>query len=96
MPLPDNRLDDARPAPNPPAVAWRLLGFLGPVAVLTVAALAVALRALPLAGGARLIFGIAIAINVGLLALSSWSTVLGAAARIRHRAGRKWNRSTIH
>jgi hypothetical protein len=96
MPLPDDRLDNAPDAPPPSAIAWRLLCFLGPVAVLTSVALAVALRVMPLAGGARLIFAVAIAINVGLLALSSWSTILGAAVLIQHRAGRKLNRSTIH
>jgi hypothetical protein len=55
----------------------------GPVALCTLAALFLALRALPLAGGARLIFAAAVALNVGLLALSSWSSVLGAAAGIR-------------
>jgi hypothetical protein len=96
MPRPAPHLDNAPLAAPPPAAAWRLLGFLGPVAVLTLAALVVALRAMPLTGGARLIFATAIAINVALLALSSWSAVLGAAAKVRRRAGHRWNRSTIH
>ncbi len=62
--------------------------FLGPVAFLTLAALALSLRAMPLAGPARLLYAVAVAINVGLLALSSWSAVLGALVTLWQRAGR--------
>ena len=78
---PDHLLPQAAPlsqrqrTPEP----WlRHLCFLGPVVFLTLAALALALRAMPLAGGARVIYAVAVALNVGLLALSSWSAVLGA------------------
>ena len=65
----------------------RHLCFLGPVAFFTLAALALALRALPLAGPARVVYAAAVAINVGLLALSSWSTILGAAVAFWQRMG---------
>ena len=74
------------PTPEP----WlRHLCFLGPVAFLTLAALALALRAMPLTGGARLVYGAAVALNVGLLALSSWSVVLGALVALWQRAGHR-------
>ncbi len=75
-----------QPTPEP----WlRHLCFLGPVAFLTLAALALALRAMPLTGGARLLYAGAVAVNVGLLALSSWSAVLGALVALWQRAGRR-------
>ena len=71
------------------AEPWlRHLCFLGPVAFLTVAALALALRAMPLTGPSRLVYAAAVAINVGLLALSSWSAVLGALVGLWQWAGR--------
>ena len=73
-----------QPTPEP----WlRHACFLGPVAVLTVAALALALRAMPLSGAPRVLYAAAVAINVGLLALASWSAVLGAALTLWQRAG---------
>ncbi len=84
-----------RPAPTsasvrqPTAEPWlRHLCFLGPVVLLTAAALALALRAMPLSGGARVLYAAAVAVNVGLLALSSWSAVLGALVALWQRAGR--------
>ena len=61
----------------------RRLTLFGPVALCTAVALTLALRALPLAGSPRLVFAAAFALNIGLLALSSWSSVLGAAHRLR-------------
>ena len=66
----------------------RHLCFLGPVAFLTLAALALALRAMPLSGGPRVLYAAAVALNVGLLALSSWSAVLGALVTAWARFGR--------
>ena len=81
------------PVPTPPAVAgppararhaWRRHLFLfGPVILCTGAGLFLALRAMPLPGGARLLFAAAVSLNVGLLALSSWSSVLGLALLAR-------------
>ncbi len=59
----------------------------GPVALCTAAALVLALRAMPLTGGARITYAAAVAINVGLLALSSWSGILGALVTLWQRAG---------
>ena len=71
------------------AEPWlRHLCFLGPVAIFTLAALALALHAMPLAGPARVIYAGAVALNVGLLALSSWSTILGTAVTLWQRTGR--------
>ena len=62
--------------------------LLGPVALCTAAALLLALRAMPLAGGAAVLYAAAVAFNVGLLALSSWSGILGAAVALWERSGR--------
>ena len=78
-------MSQRRPTPEP----WlRHLCFLGPVAFLTLAALALALRAMPLTGAPRVIYAVAVALNVGLLALSSWSAVLGALVAAWARLGR--------
>ena len=61
----------------------RRLTLLGPVAACTAAALTLALRALPLSGSPRLVFAAAFALDIGLLALSSWSSVLAVAQRLR-------------
>jgi membrane glycosyltransferase len=58
------------------------------VALCTVTALMLALHAMPLAGGARVIYALAVALNVGLLALSSWSGILGMAVSLWQRTGR--------
>ena len=69
-------------APEP----WlRHLCFFGPVAAITVAALALALHAMPLAGGARALYAVAVAVNVGLLALASWGGVLGGIVALGER-----------
>ena len=87
---PDHLQLQAAPASQPrrtPEPWLRHLCFLGPVAFFTLAALALALRAMPLAGGARVIYAVAVALNVGLLALSSWSAVLGAFVALWARFG---------
>lgn len=74
------------PAPAPGAErsgVWHRVILYGPVAVCTGGALVLAMRALPLAGTARMVFAVAVAVNVGLLALASWSSVLGFAASKR-------------
>ncbi len=70
------------------ATPWlRHACLLVPVALCTAAAMVLALRALPLTGGARITYAVAVAINVGLLALSSWSGILGALVTLWQRAG---------
>ena len=64
----------------------RHLCLLAPVALCTAAALALALHATPGAGG--MAYAAAIALNVGLLALSSWSGILGAMVALWERTGR--------
>ena len=55
---------------------WHAVWLLGPVALCTLAGLVFALRALPLTGWSRLLFAGAVAFNVALVALPSWSGVL--------------------
>ena len=83
-PLPPAGQSTHHATPTP----WlRHLCLLGPVALCTVAALVLALHAMPLAGGARLLYAAAVAFNVGLLALASWSGILGALVALWERAG---------
>ncbi len=84
QPILDASLSIHRATPAP----WlRHACLLVPVALCTVAALTLALRAMPLTGGARIVYAIAVAVNVGLLALSSWSGILGALAALWQRVG---------
>lgn len=67
----------------------RLACVFGPVALATVVAIVIALRALPLAGAPRLVLAAAVGLDVWLLALASWSGILGVLAGRRIRAGHK-------
>ncbi len=71
------------PAPSQPWL-WHLCLF-GPVTLCTAICLFLALRALPLAGGPRVVFAVAVTINVWLLALVSWSSLLAAASGLLRR-----------
>ena len=76
----------ARVAGDDRPVGWlHRLCLFGPVIVCTGVALVLALRALPLAGWARVLFAAAVALNVALVALSSWGSILGITAMRRNR-----------
>jgi hypothetical protein len=73
------------PARNPSRPWLRHLSLFGPVTLCTAACLTLALHALPLTGGARLVFAVAVAVNVWLLALASWSSILGSVSDFLRR-----------
>ena len=73
-----------------PTPVWRHLAHFGPLVLLSGAALALA-AARPAAGtplALRLLYGLVVASNVAALAMSSWSTLLGAAVAPFSRGGR--------
>jgi hypothetical protein len=73
------------PSAHPTRPWLRHVWLFGPVALCTVTCLMLALHALPLVGAARLVFAIAVAVNVWLLALASWSSILGTASEMLRR-----------
>ena len=70
----------------PPPVGWlRRFSFAAGVASLTLGALALALRAMPLTGWARLVYATAIALNTGLLAVAILGPMTSARSHRRSR-----------